>query len=188
MTDPLSLDGVAWVARMALPELPDPAGGKPWKPVEFFTDVGGHLWRGSRGPYSLCARPTCRLPYSRWSGDDCPGVEVRTTDERVAVWMDHWHSPHVQVCDSEEKAADFAALVDDNGESTVVGVQFADGRTVPVEQWTAFREAQERRRAAWKARVEAEATNPPPVRVVVAPFGLGSVELDPDEPDWLGEQ
>lgn len=107
-------------------------------------------------------------------------------DERVAVWMDHWHSPQVEVCDSEEKAANFAVGVEDNGELTVVGIQFADGRTVPVEQWAAFREARERRRALWKAHVEAEAANPPRVREVVAPFGLGTVEVDPDEPDWLG--
>ena len=100
--------------------------------------------------------------------------------------MDHWHSPHVEVCDSEEMAASFAALVEENGESTVAGAQFADGRTVPVEQWAALREAQERRRAARKARVEAEAANPPPVREIKAPFGMGTVEVDLDGPDWLG--
>lgn len=107
-------------------------------------------------------------------------------DERVAVWMDHWHSPHVEVCDSEEMAASIAALVEENGESTVAGVQFADGRTVPAERWAAFREARQRHRAARKARIEEEAANPPPVREIVAPFGLGTVEVDLGEPDWLG--
>lgn len=107
-------------------------------------------------------------------------------DQRVAVWMDHYHAPYAEVCDTEQRAADFAAAVESNGESSVAGVQFPDGRLVHAERWAAFAEARERLLAAQKLRDEEFAANPPPVREVEAPFGLGTAVVSPDDPDWLG--
>lgn len=109
-----------------------------------------------------------------------------TDDQRVAVWAVRYHTPFVEVRDSEREAADYAVAVADSGHAAVVGVQFPDGRTVPVERWEAYAEAEDRLLEHEKRQAAEAVPNPPPRRRVQAPFGLGDAELDPDAPDWLG--
>ena len=71
------------------------------------------------------------------------------------------------------------------GEGVPVGVQLADGCTLRVEEWPAFAEYLRKEEEAESER-RAKPYVPRPKRTVLDPFEGQTVELDVDEPAWLG--
>ena len=71
----------------------------------------------------------------------------------------------------------------DNGGASPAGVQFLDGRVIAAEDWQALAEARER---LWRAQSEPVRGSPRPQRKITAPFGGGTIEIDANEPAWLG--
>lgn len=110
-------------------------------------------------------------------------------EPQVAVWTARYGTPDYYLFDNETSAADYAAVVADSGDASVLGAQFSDGRVIPVEQWEAYDEAEARLYASYRRR-EAEAAAAPKraVRSVRSPFGLGQIEIEASEPEWLGER
>lgn len=94
---------------------------------------------------------------------------------QCALWYWRYHSPHYEIHDSEEEAAASALEMTDKAEGWPDGVQFADGRTVRLDDWPAYREAQARRDKA-----------SPPSRKIKHPFDGQTLTVDADEPEWLG--
>lgn len=116
----------------------------------------------------------------------------------VALWYDG-HGRHVDTYGSEEDAAGYALYKLDDGEGDwrrLLGAQFPDGRTVDLVDypergvWPAFDEVQdeaERRRAERLAQDAMPKPPPPPMRGVRDPFGVKTVMVEMDAPDWLGK-
>jgi hypothetical protein len=105
--------------------------------------------------------------------------------EECAVW--YWRLGEVgyQLYDSEERAATGAFRMMDWEQGAPVCVQYADGRVVLVEDWTAYRNVCDR---VLDAERSGRPAAPRPTRTVKAPFGDGRlVEVDADAPAWLGQ-
>jgi len=105
----------------------------------------------------------------------------------VALWYSRYMSSDYELCDSEDAAAGLGVGMEDSGGAVVLGVQFADGRTIERDSWPAFAAAQERFRQA-----EGEARDKPrpvvPEREVLDPFRGRSLKIRASEPQWLGMQ
>jgi len=101
----------------------------------------------------------------------------------VALWYWRYRRIDYSLWDSEEEAAGIAAAMADDGTASPAGIQFQDGRLYPRDEWAAYRAAEDARRRAWDERVPEE---PRPKRKITAPFGGGLMEIDADEPSWLG--
>jgi hypothetical protein len=103
----------------------------------------------------------------------------------VALWFWRFHSITYDIYDSESGAADAAVYLEEYESGVPIGIQFSDGRTVRVEDWPEYVEADARR----EARIEAKrAVTPPcPTRRVLDPFEGQSVVVDGDDPSWLGK-
>ena len=101
----------------------------------------------------------------------------------VALWYWRYHSIDYSMEDSEEKATGIAAAMTDGGGASVAGIQFPDGRLIARDEWPAYAAAVQRREDAWAQRAEEK---PRPQRKITAPFGGGTMEIDADEPAWLG--
>jgi hypothetical protein len=106
----------------------------------------------------------------------------------VALWYWRYHQIDYDIWDSEEEAAGIAVGMEDNGDASVAGIQFPDGRLIERNEWSAYAEAMERRdRAESEARKAAAKAKPRPMRKIMAPFTGGrQIEIDADEPSWLG--
>ena len=103
----------------------------------------------------------------------------------VALWYLRYGHADYELYDSEAEAADAAVAMIEANTAAPTGAQFPDGRLIAREEWPAFAEAEERyqrHQAAWLARKP----QPKPVRKAAAPFGGGQIEVDADEPSWLG--
>jgi hypothetical protein len=102
--------------------------------------------------------------------------------DQCALWFVTWGSAQVEVFDSEEDAAHRAAHLADSGNSSILGAQFPDGRTIRAEDWHAFDEAFDALMAA------PASTEPPrPTREIGDPFLKGrTVAVDVDMPGWVG--
>lgn len=106
-----------------------------------------------------------------------------------------WYWSHgtlvVLVYDEEWEAVSMAIAIADEDTGSIAGVQYADGRYVPRDQWGALREEEDRRYAQMVAETRAEASKPQPAqRRVAPPFeakGL-TVVVPSDAPAWLGRQ
>ena len=110
-----------------------------------------------------------------------------TATEPCALWYARYHSPDYALCDSEEDAARMGVAMMENGGCAVIGVQFSDGRTIPVDDWPAWDAAEEWRNAAEKEEAERRAREPKPVmRKIRDPFRGWPLEVEPTEPEWLG--
>lgn len=104
-----------------------------------------------------------------------------------AVWYWQHQFPNVEWFDDEQSAARFALNMEDEGNGSVRGVQYADGRFVGADAWSELDAEQQRQMEAWRRGTDSAAR---PVRVVVPPFdarGL-TVTVDADAPSWLGAQ
>lgn len=103
----------------------------------------------------------------------------------VALWYWRYKSIDYSIWDSEEEAAGIAAAMTDDGEASIAGIQFPDGRLTGRDEWPAYAAALERRWRADQERIEKE---PRPRRKITAPFGGGTIDIEADEPSWLGVQ
>ena len=88
----------------------------------------------------------------------------------------------VKVFDDDLSAIRYGMGIEDGGGS-VAGVQFPDGRYIDRDEWTAFRDEERRRIAAWR---DVEVKPPAPYRRVTVPWGDDIVGIDADLPDWVG--
>ncbi len=108
-------------------------------------------------------------------------------DRQCVVWSSRFSGTYYHLYDDEEEAAGVAAAISDDGSASILGVQFADGRAVPVDEWAAYREAQDRRDREDADRLAAENARPRvPLMVARCPFGARSapVWLDKDA-EWF---
>lgn len=85
---------------------------------------------------------------------------------------------------AEQEAAQFAVHLEDVGSGVPIGVQFSDGRTIWVNDWTAYREAMEQRDE--REETEKREYVPPEMRTIFDPFRGKSLSVEVDEPAWLG--
>lgn len=108
---------------------------------------------------------------------------------QVALWYWRYHTPDFDLFDSEDEAAAVGFYMQEDGQASVAGVQFRDGRTIARDQWPAWAAAEERiLRAEREARERAKSGPPRPLRKIRAPFSDGRViEIDADEPPWIDE-
>lgn len=101
-----------------------------------------------------------------------------------AVWyITDWGRVDYDLDTDEESAARMAVAYD--GDGTVLGLQWSDGRLVPASEWRAFAEAKRRQRQRDQDRHD----NPPPpisTRRAVDPFDGLPISIEVSEPDWLG--
>lgn len=104
--------------------------------------------------------------------------------QECAVWYDGRGGIDYDLCDDETEAASVAAgLYESDDAPTILGVQFADGRLVKADQWEAFTQAKKAQAAMW---AEAYARPRPAMRTVRDPFTGEAVDVEADEPGWLG--
>jgi hypothetical protein len=105
----------------------------------------------------------------------------------VALWYMRYGSPDYDLCETEQEAAAMAVYMVDDGRASVSGVQFADGRLVPIRDWQAYHDEARRRHAAEKAERDECASRPPaPSREALDPFERRRVKIEASEPAWLG--
>lgn len=110
------------------------------------------------------------------------------SDEELtcAVWYVGRYGVDFDTCTDEAEAASVAAGLHNGDEAaTILGVQFADGRLVKAEEWQAFADARKRSAAMW---AEAAARPQPATRTIRDPFTGEALEVEVDEPDWLGDR
>jgi len=105
----------------------------------------------------------------------------------VALWYWRHHAISFEIYDSERDAAGAAVYMEDYEQGSPIGIQFPDGRTVHLDDWPAYHEEEERRRAQEKADSAKRAATPRPTRKVLDPFEGRAVTVDDDEPVWLGK-
>jgi hypothetical protein len=107
--------------------------------------------------------------------------------QRCALWYVSHGSAGYVLCASEYSAAASAFSMQDEGDAAPMGVQFPDGRLIPVDDWPALREYQQQvyRRAV--EAVRAERANPVPTRLVRSPFDGRAVRIYASEPEWIGD-
>lgn len=106
----------------------------------------------------------------------------------VAVWLMHYGAPDYELHETEQGAASYAASVEGQGAGSVLGAQFSDGRLVPVKHWKAYHaEGRRRREAEERQRAEYAARPPTPTREIRDPFEHRPLQVEADEPAWLGE-
>ena len=109
------------------------------------------------------------------------------TEFPVALWWVHYNSPDYELYETEQEAADYGTYLEDDGQGAVLGVQFADGRTIARRDWAAYREAKQRHRDEFARRAaERESAPPVPVRDAKDPFEGLPVKIEEGEPSWLG--
>jgi hypothetical protein len=109
---------------------------------------------------------------------------------QCAVWYFRRGGHYFELFEDEEEAVTFADAVDDDDDSIVEGVQFADGHTHERDKWPGLAAYQARREALAAERRKTEPPRPDPVRLrdVRSPFCKNVVGVwDVDEaPDWIG--
>lgn len=110
---------------------------------------------------------------------------MTTNDEySCAVWYERHGVTSIDVFDTEEEAAGFAVYLASEGQGVPLGVQFADGRTLELGDWTAFAD----RERLWQAEEDRAAARPGsdlPDRPLRSPFTGGVAEVGADAPEWL---
>ena len=103
--------------------------------------------------------------------------------KQVALWYLRYRQASYALWDDEEEAAGVGAAMEADGGAVVTGVQFADGRAVPRNNWTAFAAARQR-----LLEVEEAPLPPRAVRRRLDPFSGDMVEVDACDPEWLGRE
>jgi hypothetical protein len=107
-----------------------------------------------------------------------------------AVWYYRHHVVYYELCGDEDEAVSYANSLSEHGEGATVGVQFADGRFVERDDWTALDDYEREQAARWRAEYEAERLNPPPPRLtrsVHPPWDTkDTAVVEPGDPAWLG--
>lgn len=114
---------------------------------------------------------------------DDVGMDDRYT---CAVWYLDDHSQiNYELFGAEKEAARVAVYYD--GDGTVLGLQLADGSTIPRNQWRMFADAKRR----WLQAAQDRRDNPPPptpTRPSQDPFEGCRIDIELSEPEWLGRQ
>lgn len=112
------------------------------------------------------------------------------SEDTCAVWYWRHHSLDYDLYEDEQAAARFAASLEEWENGFVAGVQFSDGRLIKRDGWSAMREEERRRDQESDARMEAyKAVPPTPKRKINPPFTDDPyMEIDAEEPEWLGVQ
>lgn len=110
-------------------------------------------------------------------------------DTRIALWTMVYNVIHVEMWDTEKQAAEVAVDMWLEGSGVVLGVQFADGRTVALSDWFLFKEELDRTEKALQESLRAHLASPKPeVRSVKCPFVTNRSAMTTDDiPDWVGE-
>jgi hypothetical protein len=108
-------------------------------------------------------------------------------DLPVAIWFRTWDNRiDFDLDDTEQEIAEWAVAQEDSDyPSTILGVQFKDGRTITAREWPALAEARRRARQAEQDRRD-NPLPPTPKRTVHDPFTGSQVQIEADDPDWLG--
>lgn len=107
--------------------------------------------------------------------------------KQAAVWYWRHFVLNVEVFASEDEAAEFAVLLSENGEGSIVGVQREDGSLDARDSWEAFGRGCERlyEIEEGEARAAAAAARPA-TREVLSPFDRGVAVVLADTPEWVG--
>jgi hypothetical protein len=106
------------------------------------------------------------------------------SESEYAVWYEVWGSPDFDLEDSETEAANLAVTIEESDRAGVIeGVQLKDGRLIPAAEWLALSEARDRRKARWRER---QNQPPRPTRTTKDPFSGKSLNVDLEDPDWVG--
>lgn len=107
----------------------------------------------------------------------------------MALWYLRYGNADYDLHDSEREAADSAVYMEDDCQGIALGIQFPDGRTIARDSWPEFAAAGGRRNEAYEqSRARQAAAEPRPVRKASDPFSGQPVEIEADEPAWLGRQ
>lgn len=106
--------------------------------------------------------------------------------ETCVVWYVRYGTDLYEVFDDEESAAFWSVTTSDSGEASIYGVQFRDGRLIQIEDWAAFDAEFRRRLDDERKRSSLAPAARRPTRTGLNPFNGRSVEVDAEEPDWVG--
>lgn len=104
-------------------------------------------------------------------------------NQGCALWFWRYMNIEYEIFDHEIEAAKFASTMEDNDFGSPVGLQYSDGRTVKVEDWQAFKDAQKTYELARKTM---SPIPPRPTRLILNPFDGAPKRIDAEEPKWLG--
>lgn len=99
-----------------------------------------------------------------------------------ALWYYRYHSVYVDLHDSEEDAAQAAVWMEEEGQGSVQGVQFPDGRYIDREDWNAYKTYERSLHNSYRS----DPGPPPAMREVRLPWANESVSILADLPEWVG--
>ena len=102
----------------------------------------------------------------------------------AAWYIDDHGQIDYELAETEDEAANYAAWAD--GDGTALGLQRADGTTVPIDEWPEFAEAKRRQRE-YEKQLRDNPPAPAPTRRARDPFRGVELEIETAEPEWLGE-
>lgn len=106
-----------------------------------------------------------------------------------ALWYYRYGHVAFDLCLDEDDAAHLAASIEegyDDNADTVLGVQFRDGRLLPIKDWPAVTEHRRQMRAHADAARAQRAENPVPSREARDPFTRQRVRVWSEDGDWIG--
>lgn len=110
-----------------------------------------------------------------------------------ALWTVSHGRAHYQCEYTERQAARTAVAIDEDGDASVLGVQFADGRVLKKAEWPEYEAEVQRILARVREEVARAAQRPslPAPRVTFVPKALWKagveVRVDASAPAWVGE-
>lgn len=104
-------------------------------------------------------------------------------ENACALWFHRHLLVDFEIYGREYDAAAAAAYMAEYEHGVPIGVQFSDGRTIKVEDWQAFKDAEERLQ---KNQETIRAMPPRKTRLILNPFDGSPKRVDFDEPMWLG--
>jgi hypothetical protein len=126
--------------------------------------------------------PSRRGNFTAWHGGDDDQMS------QCALWYVRHHAPRFELCGSEEDAVQRGMWVEEHGDGSVLGVQFADRNAVPREEWRAWQEGQRQREQEYQARLEAQVREPRATKEICDPFSGQPLMTDAFTPRWVGKQ
>lgn len=100
-------------------------------------------------------------------------------DLTCALWYWNDGTPTYELFASEEAAAYEAVVLTSWRKHIPVGVQFADGRAVPIGAWEAYQRA-------YRGNIRPEPVAAP-TRTITDPFTNFELTVPEDDPTWLGK-
>lgn len=102
---------------------------------------------------------------------------------KCVLWYMHYHSAAYELFETEREAAEFASFLFEAGDGAPTGVQFEDGRLIPIKDWDTYKTCQDEAVTASKSAALEPLT---PTRKVRDPFEGQTVNVEVDEPRWIG--